>query len=153
MDIKNLSNFLKRAKKNTYASETAKKDISQRPGSEDYEYKEGEFVYHDTYFGRVNFIGEEVVYKKGKPIWGMNYNGHVVGGGIAEADINKSLRVALRQDYDDMIPVRGPRYFRVENYEYKNNVSGGLDEFEGREEILKNGKRIYRALFHGGLIK
>ena len=29
-----------------------------------------EFVYRRHFFGRVNFIGEEVVYKKkGKPIW------------------------------------------------------------------------------------
>lgn len=37
MNLENLSNFLKVAKKNTYASERAKKAISQRPGSSDYE--------------------------------------------------------------------------------------------------------------------
>ncbi len=153
MNLDNLTNFLKTAKKNTYASETAKKVISQRPGSKDYEYSEGEFLYHDTYFGEINFIGEEIVYEREKPIWGMNYNGHVVDENADEKDIYTFLRKALIQDYDDIIPVRGPKNFKIENYEYKNNISGGLDRFEGREEILKGGKLVYYAIFHGGLIK
>lgn len=153
MNIENLSNFIKTAKKNTYASETVKKTLSQRPSSKDYEYAEGEFIYHDTYFGGVSFIGEEIVYENQKPIWGMNYNGYVIDKTITEAEIDKSLRGALKQNYDDVIPVRGPKYFKIENYEYKNNVSGKLDRFEGREEILKDGVIIYHAIFHGGLIK
>lgn len=153
MNPNNLTNFLKIAKKNTYASETAKKVNSQRLGSQDYEYREGEFLYHDTFFGSRDFIGEEIVYKKEKPIWGMNYNGFIVDKNTDEKDIYTFLRKALAQDYDGIIPIRGPKNFKIENYEYKNNVSGGLDRFEGREEILKDKKLIYYAIFHGGLIK
>ena len=33
-------------------------------------------IYHDTYFGGTNFMGEEVVYEDSDaPIWGMNYYG------------------------------------------------------------------------------
>lgn len=148
-----LTKFLKVAKKNTYASETAKKALSQRLSSRDYEYSEGEFLYHDTYFGGVNFIGEEVVYENGKPLWGMNYYGQVIDKTVTEAEIDRSLRVALKQDYNDAIPVRGPRNFRIENYEYQNAVSGKLDNFEGREEIFKDQKLIYFAIFHGGWIE
>ena len=153
MTIDELTNFLKIAKKNTYASEIAKKSPSQRPGSKDYEYVDGSLTYHDTYFGGANFIGEEIVYEKNKPKWGMNYNGYVVDETVTEEEIDKSLRVALKQEYIDIIPVRGPKNFKVENYEYKNDVSGSLSRFEGREEILKDGNLIYFAVFHGGLIK
>ena len=153
MDIKSLANFLKTAKKNTYASEAAKKVESQRPASRDYEYSEGPFVYHDTYFGGTSFIGEEIVYENGKPAWGMNYYGCTIDPTITEAEIDKSLRGALKQDYDDIIPVRGPRVYKIDNFEYRNNVSGDLSKFEGKEEITKDGKLIYSALFHGGLIK
>lgn len=149
-----LSEFLKKAKKHTYASEEAKKVASQRPGSKDYEYKEGSWTYHDTYFGGVHFIGEEVVYKDGKPLWAMNYNGYVTDDSVSEAEIDKSLRGALKQlDYADIIPVRGPKNYKIENYEYKNTVKGTLDRFEGREEVFKDNKSIYYAVFHGGLIK
>ena len=153
MSIENLSTFLKKAKKFTYASEQAKKVASQRPGSKDYEFKDGQWTYHDTYFGGVYFIGEEVVYESNKPLWAMNYNGYVTDDSISEAEIDKSLRGALKQDYTDIIPVRGPRNYTIENYEYRNNVTGNLARFEGREEVLKNGKSIYYALYHGGLIK
>ncbi len=153
MDIEKLSAFLKRAKKNTYASEVAVKVTSQRPGSRDYEYIEGDLIYHDTYFGGTQFIGEEIVYENGKPTWGMNYNGYVLDNTVTEAEIDKSLRGALKQDYEDVIPVRGPRKFSVDNYEYTNKVSGDLMRFEGREEITKDNRAIYYALFHGGIIK
>lgn len=41
--------FLKKAKFNTYASNTAIKVASTRLNSKDYEYSEGEWIYHDTY--------------------------------------------------------------------------------------------------------
>ncbi len=153
MTIEELTKFLKVAKKNTYASETAKKSPSQRPGSNDYEYVEGNLTYHDTYFGGRGFIGEEVVYENGIPQWAMNYNGYVVDPSVVEVEIDKSLRAALKQDSVDMIPVRGPKSFKAENYEYKNAITGGLDRFEGREEIFKDGALIYYAIFHGGLIQ
>ncbi|MDD5068548.1 MAG: DUF5680 domain-containing protein [Candidatus Pacebacteria bacterium] len=153
MNLKILEGFLKRAKKNTYASESAKKAKSLRPSSKDYEYSEGLLTYHDTYFGGINFIGEEVVYAENTPQWGMNYNGYVLDSTITEAEIDKSLRGALMQEYSDLIPVRGPKLYRVEDFEYRNKINGELSRFDGREEISKNGKLIYYAVFHGGLIK
>jgi len=153
MDIRTLTVFLKQANKATYASEKAKKVVSLRPGSRDYEYSEGHLTYHDTYFGGAYFIGEEIVYEHDKPMWGMNYNGFVIDETVTEAEIDKSLRSALKQDYDDMIPVRGPKNYKIENYEYKNSITGDLSRFEGREDIFKDGKLIYYAVFHGGMIK
>ena len=56
-----LYEFLIEAKKQTYANENVKKQLSSRKGSYDYEYKKCEMTYHDTYFGGTNFMGEEVV--------------------------------------------------------------------------------------------
>ena len=153
MDTTRLSNFLKKAKRSTYASEKAQKVISLRPGSKDYEYSDNPFVYHDTYFGGVHFIGEEVVYENKSPIWAMNYNGYVTDSNVTEKEIDKSLRAALKQEWKDIIPVRGPREYSIENYKYTNTVRGDLSRFEGKEEVTKDGKLIYYAVFHGGLIK
>ena len=154
MNTDQLSEFLKKAKKYTYVSEDAKKVASQRPSSKDYEYRDGPWTYHDTYFGGIHFIGEEIVYNDNKPLWGMNYNGYVTDATVSEAEIDKSLRGALKQlDYADIIPVRGPKNYKIDNYEYRNIVRGTLDRFEGREEVFKDNKSIYYAVFHGGLIK
>ena len=75
MDDK-LYNFLIEAKKQTYANENVKKVSSSRDGSYDYEYKNENMVYHDTYFGGSRLMGDEVVYSQSEsPIWGLNYYG------------------------------------------------------------------------------
>ena len=145
--------FLKKAKNNTYASNTAIKVASTRLGSKDYEYSDGEWVYHDTYFGGLYFIGEEVVYYQNKPFWAMNYNGFTLDKSLTESEIDKSLRGALSQEVTDIIPVRGPNEYKIENLVYKNNVKGDIDRFEGREEIYKDSNLVYYAIYHGGLIK
>ena len=152
MNTEILSGFLQKAKRQTYALEGAPKAPASRLGSKDYEWSEGSLTYHDTYFGSVFFIGEEVVYENGVPQWGMNYNGYVVDPDVTEAEIDKSLRAALKQDWVDIIPVRGPKTFSVDNYTYTNDVRGTLERFDGREEVHKDGVLIYYALFHGGSI-
>ena len=51
-----IRDFLIEAKKSTYANGTTEKIESNRLGSKDYEYKKGNMLYHDTYFGGTNFI-------------------------------------------------------------------------------------------------
>lgn len=145
--------FLKKAKKYTYASQSAERVDSSRAGSKDYEYMEGEFTYHDTYFGETAFIGEEIVYESGVPIWGMNYYGQTLDDTITEDDIDISLRGALSQDPEDILPVRGPKEYTVDDFTYTNTITGTMESFEGIEEITKAGKKIYSATFHGGIIK
>ena len=57
VDIQFFINFLKKAHKNTYAAD-GKKIISSRLCSEDLEFNENDWLYHDTYFGNENFIYE-----------------------------------------------------------------------------------------------
>lgn len=149
-----LTNFLIEAKKQTYANSNSKKQNSSRKASYDYEYSNNDMVYHDTYFGGTNFMGEEVVYLKGHPIWGMNYYGVTLDESLTEEAIDNALRPALMQvGTDNTIPVRGPKEFINEEYKYTFNVIGNLDYFEGKEIIYKNNKEIYILICHGGRIK
>ena len=150
-----LYNFLIEAKKQTYANENVKKQLSSRKGSFDYEYSSNNMIYHDRYFGGTNFMGEEVVYgENGTPIWGMNYYGVTLDQTLSEKAVDKALRSALMQvGSDDIIPVRGPKEYINGNYKYIFNVSGNLDYFEGEETIYKNEKKVYVLKCHGGVIK
>lgn len=153
--MNNLGKFLIEAKKQTYANENIKKQESSRNGSHDYEYGANNMVYHDTYFGGTNFMGEEVVYEDSDtPIWGMNYYGVTLDQTLSEEAVDKALRPALMQvGSDDTIPVRGPKEFINGDYRYTFNVSGSLDYFEGEESIYKKDKKVYVLKCHGGIIK
>lgn len=152
--MEKLNEFLKEAKKQTYANENVKKITSSRRGSYDYEYSNGIMTYHDTYFGGLNFMGEEVVYgQNDTPIWGMNYYGRSLDNNLSEEAMDKALRPALMQvGSDETIPVRGPKKFTNGEYEYKFDVTGDLNCFEGEETIYKNGCKVYILKCHGGKI-
>lgn len=148
-----LTKFLNAANKATYADKEAPKSPSLRPSSEDYHFEQNDLIYHDTYFGARDFIGEEIVYKAGKPVWGMNYYGHVLNPHVSTKDAYTILRPALMQEYDDILPVRGPKEYVLENNKYTNKVEGTLDRFSGEENIYLNGELTYRCWYHGGSIE
>ena len=153
--LDDLYNFLIEAKKQTYANENAKKQVSTRKGSHDYEYSSNGMTYHDTYFGGTNFMGEEVVYTNEQtPIWGMNYYGITLDNSLSEEAVDKALRPALMKvGEDDILPVRGPKEYLNGEYRYTFDFSGNLDYFEGQETIYKNDNKVYVLKCHGGTIK
>jgi hypothetical protein len=153
IDTRELSEFLGEANKSTYANKDAPKVASTRLESEDYHFEKGDLIYHDTYFGGRDFIGEEIVYKNKKPVWGTNYFGFVLDENIGEKDIYDFLRKALMREYDDVIPVRGPAKFSDGEWKYTFSVGGDLENFAGKEEISLNDKIVYRCFVHGGFIK
>jgi hypothetical protein len=77
IDIDELTAFIVRAKAATYVG-SGEHVAPCRSGSHDLRYSDGEWAYHDSYFGGTDFIGEEVVYLAGKPIWAMNYYGRIL---------------------------------------------------------------------------
>ena len=157
MDInsKEFLEFLVKAKKGTYANGNASKSSSSRLLSKDYHYEDGNFTYHDTYFGGVKFMGEEVVYYNDNIIWGMNYYGVTLDSSLTEEVMDKVLRVALMKvgEDKDIIPVRGPKEFINEDYLYTFNVDGDMENFVGTEQIYKDKKLIYELKCHGGILK
>ena len=110
-------------------------------------------VYHDTYFGGLCFIGEEVVYENDNPIWAMNYYGRTLDINLSEEAMDKALRPALMQvGSDDIIPVRGPKEYVNGEYKYTFEVTGDLNSFEGEENIYKGENKVYTLNCHGGRI-
>ncbi len=151
-----LYNFLIEAKKQAYANPNIKKAEPLRPGSQDYHYENDEMIYHDTYFGSNNFMGEEVVYDRNNtPIWGMNYYGATFDEALSVEIFSKVLRPALMNvgTDNDIIPVRGPKQYISGEYEYTFTVKGTLDNFDGIEIIYKNKEKVYELKCHGGIIK
>lgn len=153
MNIETLTKFLNEANKATYANKDAQKAAPSRLKSEDYHFEKDELIYHDTYFGVRDFIGEEIVYEGGKLVWGANYFGFIINEKVGVKDVYDFLRRALMQEYNDVIPVRGPSNFSADDKEYHFSVNGGLENFSGKEEISFGGKVVYRCLVHGGVIK
>lgn len=117
IDTKELSDFLRKSNKNAYANKDAPKVAPSRLKSEDYHFEDGDLIYHDTYFGARDFIGEEIVYKNQKPIWGANYFGFILADNVSEKDVYDFPGQALMQNYDNVIPVRGPKNFSANNKE------------------------------------
>lgn len=145
-----LKEFLVKAKKNTYAGDGVL-STSSRPNSKDLKYTEGNFLYIDSYFGSTDFIGEEVVFEKTVPAWGMNYYGKMLVPSTPEG-FSTCLKSALRAiplEY----PFRGPNVFEYEGFTYKCSWQGSLSDFIGNEMICHNGTCIYKLSFQGVYIK
>lgn len=150
----NIEEFLIEAKKQTYANENVEKVDSSRLNSKDYEYRKDNMIYHDTYFGGTNFIGEEVVYIDNEVFWAMNYYGVTIDDSLGEEAMDKALRPALmRVGEDNVIPVRGPKEFNNGEYKYTFDVNGDINYFNGTETIYKNNKKIYELKCSGGIIR
>lgn len=148
-----LEAFLKEANLNTYADENAERVAPLRPGSRDYHFEKGDLIYHDTYFGATKFIGEEIVYKNTKPVWGMNYYGFTVNNEISEGLFDAILRPALMSGSGDNLPIRGPKEFIKGEWKYTFSTDGSLANFTGLEEISKDGEVVCRLRCHGGFIE
>lgn len=147
-----LEKFLGEANRSTYANKDAPKVPPTRLHSEDYHFEKDDLIYHDTYFGGRDFIGGEIVYKSGKPVWGMNYYGYLLAENVDVKDVYDFLRQALLEEYGDVLPVRGPKKFERGTWTYTNEPEGELGRFTGKEEISLDNTVIYRADYHGGFI-
>jgi hypothetical protein len=142
--------FLIEAKKNTYAA-GGKLSTPSRPGSKDLTFQRGDYTYIDTYLGDLDFIGEEAVWRQGKPLWGMNYYGVMLTGEIPQ-EFSHCLKGAL-SSVPSEAPFRGPASFRLGSLLYLCEWNGDVDRFQGSEQIRDNGKEIYRLVFHGGSLR
>jgi hypothetical protein len=147
MVYNNLVDFLIRAKKATYAGKGIE-TIPSRPNSHDFEYKENDLKYIDTYIGGLSFSGEEAVWKENKPIWSMNYFGRVIEDGF-DGDFLKEALLKVSKDN----PYRGLDGYKRDDYKYICNVDGSFEWFKGFEEIYKENIKIYECRFHGGILK
>ncbi|MCB2214006.1 hypothetical protein KQH50_01290 [bacterium] len=152
MDIDRLSAFIISAKAATYVGDGAVTE-PLRPGSHDLEYKDGPFMYHDSYFGGTDFIGEEVVYQNDNPVWAMNYYGYILKPeAITAAEAGAMIKASLSKLYAEGRFLGGWDH-RQDELVYHDRPEGDLIHFTGREWIEKSGVIVYELLYHGGLIK
>ncbi len=150
-----LPEFLVAAKISTYAAGGADSSTEVEPlipGSRQFEFREGDLLYRDIYFGEAHFAGQEVVYLGGTPIWSMCYSGgwtRPLEQPEESLRLARVLRAALRK-VPEAIPYRGPSLYEEAPYNYRNSVSGSLNRFEGYETIDRDGTVAYRLVYLGG---
>ncbi len=151
INLKNLKEFLVKAKKFTYASGDTSKKIVEIDRSTTLTFEDSDFKYHDNYFGGEPYGGREVVFLKGEPVYMMVYYG-LVNGEIADfRGVYGILQKALSLIPEDK-PYRGPKEYLEDDYQYLNNFIGELDNFSGEESISYKRKEVYRAKYIGGLV-
>lgn len=139
--------FLIRAKQATYAGKGAE-TVSSRVKSHDLVFREGEYMYYDTYLGGDRFAGEEALWISDVPYWSMNYAGRVTGENFS-GDFLKEALLHVPEE----APYRGPREYINGDYVYRCETEGDYDWFQGKESIDYRGKQIYECCFHGGIIR
>jgi hypothetical protein len=68
--LKKLEHFIICAKQATYVGNDQEL-LPYRLGSKDLQFKDADFIYHDSYLGESDFIGQEIVYYRMQPVWGL----------------------------------------------------------------------------------
>lgn len=141
--------FLIEAKLYTYASGGEGGEKILDDGSKEFVFQKENYMYRDRYFGSKEFVGEEIIFESGKPIWGMNYYGKMLTTTLTTKEVYSFLKKAMQQ-VSEKRPFRGPDYFIEGNYKYTDKSIGDISSFEGTEEIFYNDKKIYELKYHGG---
>lgn len=150
--LEQLNTFIVRAKAATYIGGGAK-SLSYRPGSHDLQFHEGSFSYLDSYFGGVDFLGQEVVYFEAEPVWVMNYHGRVLEPSlITAAEAGRIIRESLSKLYEQDRFLGGFEHTTGTSI-YVDTNEGDVASFVGREWITRDGVEVYELVYHGGLVK
>lgn len=150
MDSLKLKHFIYSASRATYASGDESIKVEQPDGSTTIEFAEGDFKFHDNYFGGEPYGGREVVFYQGKAVWMMVYYGFVYTE-ISNTEVYSVLMEALRNTTEE-VPYRGPAIFEKENWRYENDIDGLIKNFSGTEKIYRDGECVYEANYIGGFV-
>jgi len=150
-DQNKLRDFLVIAKKETYAASGEGGERRLSDGTMEFVFKKGLYTYRDRYFGFNPFVGQEIVFYKRKPVWGMNYFGGIINDTIDTHEAYTFLRTAL-QKVPKQRPYRGPKTFTSGQWKYSCTIKGSVNDFSGHEAICWRRKKVYELLFHGGKI-
>jgi hypothetical protein len=149
--LKNLNRFIVRAKSVTYVG-NGQPAPSCRPGSHDLKFTEGDWSYLDSYFGGRDFIGEEVVFSLGKPVWAMNYYGRILRPDlITPTQAGQVIKASLSRMYSEGRFLGGFTH-QHEGFTYHDRNEGEVHSFRGREWISRDDETEYELVYHGGLL-
>ena len=152
MNIEELNAFIVRAKATTYVGDGEHVSPS-RQGSHDLRFEDDPWAYHDSYFGGSDFIGEEVVYHQGRPVWAMNYYGRILRADlITAAQAGQMIKASLSRMYREGRFLGGFEHTE-QDLTYIDASNGTVNCFRGRELIRRGQVTAYELDYHGGLIK
>jgi len=149
-----LAAFLVNAKRQTYAAGRADADVEPLlSGSRQLEYREGDLLYRDIYFGSAYFVGQETVYEGPTAVWAMGYAGGLMPESpLSASDLYEFLRAALQRVEEDR-PYRGPNQWSQGLLAYVDDSQGDIRCFRGTETITYGGQAVYRLHYSGGLLR
>lgn len=154
VDTRRLKRFLYDANANGYAGDGFKVE-AQRPGFDELEYREGEWLYRDSYSGHYFAPGQETVYFQDKPIWAMAYAGGMKfefhGDKNLTSETISFLKKALLA-MDPSKPYRGPERFAEGDWRYDSTLIGNVKDFVGNEKIYFKEKLVFEQNFIGGIV-
>lgn len=149
--MQDLTAFIVEAKAAAYVGGRAA-GPSCRPGSHDVGHVRDEWAYLDSYFGGTDFLGQEVVWRKGEPVWAMNYYGRILDP--LEIDGERAgmvIRASLPRMYAQGRFLDGFVH-EVAGYRYADESAGDPASFIGIERIFRGDREVYRLDYHGGMI-
>jgi len=152
LNLPTLESFIVRAKELTYAG-GGKRLLPYRLESKDLEHFEGDWAYHDSYFGDANFLGQEVVYFRRQPVWGMNYFGQVLRPELITApETGAMIMKSLTSMYKEGRFLGGYTH-QDGDLTYVDTNEGTVRSFTGKEWITIGDIVVYELSYHGGLIR
>ncbi len=154
MDLQELSCFLVKAKRQTYAAD-GKELPPQRPGFRELLFQEGQWEYRDSYCGFYYAPGQEVVRFAGEPVWTMAYSGGMLPKHHGNYEFAKEAYTFLKNALSNVTasrPFRGPSRLQDGDWRYADSNVGDVKQFSGRERIYCKGKLVYEQHYCGGMI-
>lgn len=144
--------FLREANLYGYGSGIGKSDSPCRNGAKELIYEKGDWYFLDSYFGNNLFVGQEIIYHKGTPIWAMNYQGWPEQRKYPK-EVREFLKKALLENLNKIVPVRGPALLIDKDLQYRNRVLGDITHFRGKETIKNNGVLAHTLIYSSGFIR
>ncbi len=152
LDLDALAAFIVAAKRATYVGE-GQPSAPSRPGAHDLTFAAGPFTYRDSYFGGTEFHGQEVVWCSGDAVWAMSYHGYVIRPLLIDAArAGATIKAALAAMYQEGRFLGGFEWIGAHGT-YRDNSTGNVARFTGREVIEVGNVEAYALEYFGGLIE
>lgn len=150
--MQGLEKFVVAAKAACYVGD-GETSVSSRAGSHDLGYQHGDWRYLDSYFGGTDFLGQEVVWHHGEPVWAMNYYGYILRDDLIDSSqAGAMIKSSLATLYGQGRFLGGFEH-RIDDLIYRDTNAGNVNAFRGVETILRDDVEVYRLDYHGGLIR
>jgi Domain of unknown function (DUF5680) len=117
------------------------------------QYQESDLAYMDSYFGSSDFLGQEVVWQNGTPIWAMNDHGRILHPDLYDGARAGATSQVGRGNVYALQTFLGEYEFVLEHSVFRMSTVGDAASFSGSEWHEVGGVIAYRFDFHGGCIR